>query len=196
MIDCWLCLPSSDWLNAERVKLSLSQVTQANTHTHLPLSATQLWPLHHIHKGPWHVPKCQKEPTVQTCPKKVVSTEDLCLAPLRCWIFTLQASVKALRGPIAQSAIWERLTPTAAIDQANSEEEWTTSRKLFELVFEHVPLFLTTKIIGQPSDSRLTGAEPSGFHVFSFRQSGLHLPWWLVTIAWLDGHKSVWKQLQ
>lgn len=26
----------------------------------------------------------QKEPTVQTCPKKVVSTKDLCLAPLRC----------------------------------------------------------------------------------------------------------------
>ena len=93
----------------------------------------------------------QKEPTVQTCPKKVVSTEDLCLAPLRCWIFTLQASFKALHGPIAQSAIWERLTPTADIEQLNPlEEEWTNPRNFFECVFEHVPHFLTTKYVANP----------------------------------------------
>ena len=54
-------------------------------------------------------------------------------------------------GPIAQSAIWERLTPTADIEQLNPlEEEWTNPRNFFERVFEHVPHFLTTKYVANP----------------------------------------------
>ena len=169
-IDFWLCLPSSDCLNAEHVNLSLSQATQAHTHRHLPLSANppshcqvlqgilpsmlllQLFSLAFMSRCDLFIIFRKDHDMFQRVKRsQLVSTEDLCLAPLRCWIFTLQASFKALHGPIAQSAIWERLTPTADIEQLNPlEEEWTNPRNFFERVFEHVPHFLTTKYVANP----------------------------------------------